>query len=80
METTVQKWGNSLAVRIPKAFAEEAGVLEGSAVDISVAHGQIVVRRLRQREVTLDDLLAAVTAENIQAEMDTGPSVGREAW
>lgn len=80
METTVQKWGNSLAVRIPKAFAEEAGVLEGSPVDISVADGQIVVRRLRPRGVTLDELLADVTPENIHAVVDTGPAVGREAW
>jgi antitoxin MazE len=80
METTVQKWGNSLAVRIPKAFAEEAGVLAGSSVDISVADGQIVVRRLRQPKATLDELLGAVTPENIHAEVDTGPAVGREAW
>ena len=80
METTVRKWGNSLGVRIPKAFAEEAGVWEGAAVDISVASGDIIIRRLRRRRVDLDDLLAKVTPENIHAEIDTGASVGREAW
>lgn len=80
METTVQKWGNSLGVRIPKAFAEEAGVSEGTAVDISVASGDIIIRPLRRRHLDLDDLLAKVTPENIHAEIDTGAPVGREAW
>ncbi len=80
METTMRKWGNSLGVRIPKAFAEEAGVREGSAVDISIAGGDIVIRRLRRRSVNLDDLLARVTPENLHAEIDTGAPVGREAW
>jgi antitoxin MazE len=80
METTVQKWGNSLAVRIPKAFAEETGVYAGSPVDISITGDGIVIRRLRRRGVSLDDLLAGVTPENRHDEVDTGPAVGREPW
>jgi antitoxin MazE len=80
MDTKIQRWGNSLAVRIPKAFAEQAGVVEGSAVDISVADDSIVIRRRRLRPAELDDLLAQVTPENLHGEIDTGASVGREAW
>jgi antitoxin MazE len=80
MESKVQRWGNSLAVRIPKAFAEQAGVLEGSAVDISVADDSIVIRRRLRRHATLDELLAQVTTENLHGGIDTGASVGREAW
>ncbi len=79
MEAKVLKWGNSLGLRIPKAFAEEVGVTAGSAVDLSIADGNLVVR---PQAVTyrLDDLLAAVTRANVHAEVRTGESRGREAW
>ncbi len=79
MLTKVRKWGNSLALRIPKSFAEEASVQEGSAVDLSVSDGQLVARPLR-RQYKLEQLLAEVTAENLHAEVETGESRGREVW
>ena len=80
MRTKVRKWGNSLGVRIPKAFAEEAAVGEGSTVDVSVADGRIVVTPLAPRRYTLEKLLLDVTRENRHAEVDTGTPRGREAW
>ena len=80
MEANVQKWGNSLAVRIPRPFAAEVGIVEGSAVDVVVEDGGIVVRPRRAPRLSLDELLAGVTAKNAHAESDTGPAVGREIW
>ena len=79
MVTRVQKWGNSLALRIPQAFAVQAKVAVGTAVDISVEKGQLVVRPVRQR-YRLRDLLKAVDARNLHAEVQTGRRVGREIW
>jgi antitoxin MazE len=79
MVTRVQKWGNSLALRIPRSFAVQAKVAEGSAVDIAVEKGLLVVRPVRQR-YRLRDLLKAVHAGNMHGETQTGRPVGREIW
>ena len=78
MRTKVRKWGNSLGVRIPKAFAEETAVREGSAVDVSVSEGRIVVTPVAARRYTLETLLAGVTTENRHAAVATGRPRGRE--
>jgi antitoxin MazE len=80
MRTKVRKWGNSLGVRIPKAFAEEAAVGEGSAVDVSVSEGRIVVTPVAAQRYSLETLLAGVTRGNRHAEITTGRARGREAW
>ena len=80
MQTRIQKWGNSLGLRIPKAFAEQAGVQAGSDVDLSVKDGNLVVRPRRRRKYELKRLLQAVTAGNIHREIETGEPAGREAW
>ncbi len=79
MVTRVQKWGNSLALRIPRSFAVQAKVAAGSAVDIAVEKGQLVVRPVRQR-YRLRALLKAVDARNLHGEVQTGRPVGREVW
>jgi antitoxin MazE len=80
MQTRIQKWGNSLGLRIPKSFAAEAQVEAGSTVDISVDDGQLVVRPVRRRKYVLRDLLKAVSPKNVHHEVDTGEAVGREGW
>ena len=80
MLSKVQKWGNSLALRIPKSFAEEARVEAGSAVQIHVEGGRLIVRPLRSPSYRLEDLLAKVTRGNLHSEVDTGERVGREVW
>jgi len=80
MNTRIQKWGNSLGLRIPKSFAEEAGVEAGSEVKLSVKDGQLVVTPTRRRKYRLRDLLRKVTPENVHDEIDTGGPVGREGW
>jgi antitoxin MazE len=80
MLAKVQKWGNSLSLRIPKAFAAEASVEEGSTVDISVGDGEIIVRPVRARAFRLQDLLSEITKENLHDEVDAGAPQGRESW
>ncbi len=80
MKTRVQKWGNSLALRIPKAFAAEAGLREDTPVEVTLRDGEIVIQRVSRTPLTLDELLRDVTDENLHGEWDTGPAVGREVW
>ncbi len=80
MRARVQRWGNSLALRIPKSFAEESGIEDGTQVDISLSDGTIVVTPSRAPSYRLDDLLAKITADNVHEETDTGTPVGREVW
>ncbi len=80
MKTRVQKWGNSLALRIPKSFAAEAGLHKEGPVDISLADGELVIRPLAEPKLTLRQLLARVTKENLHHEVDTGHAVGKEVW
>jgi antitoxin MazE len=78
MATKIQKWGNSLGVRIPKALAEQLGLGVGSTVDLTVRSGALVLRPRRVEKLSLADLLSQVTPENRHGEIDTGGAVGRE--
>jgi len=80
MQTTIQKWGNSLAVRIPKAFVKEMHVACGASVDLSLDDGRIVIDPHTAPEYRLADLLKGVTTRNLHAEVDTGVPVGQEVW
>ena len=80
MHTKVQKWGNSLAVRIPKAFAQDAQLTKNSVVDVSFADGRIIIEPVSPKRWTLDELLEGVNDENIHQEVETGEAVGNEAW
>ena len=80
MKTRMQKWGNSLAIRIPKAFATEVGLKEESEVDVSLKSGKLVVVPVEKPGLTLKALLAKITEENVHREVDPGPATGREAW
>lgn len=80
MKTTLQKWGNSLALRIPKTYADEINVGEGHAVEIGVHKGRLVVAPILDPEYLLDDLVAAITPKNRHGEMPTGEAQGREVW
>jgi antitoxin MazE len=80
MQTKIQRWGNSLGLRIPRSFAEEAGVEAGSEVDLSVRDGDLVVRATKRRAYRLSELLEKVTARNLHGEVDTGEAIGREIW
>lgn len=80
MHTKIQRWGNSLALRIPKAFASTAGLASDSLVDVTLVEGKLVVTPLSPAYLTLNQLLAGVTEENRHGEYATGPVMGQEVW
>ncbi len=80
MHVRVQKWGNSLAIRIPKPLAEDAEVKEGTVLNLAVSEGKVVAAPVQIKKTSLKQLLAKVTRKNLHAEVDFGPSVGREIW
>ncbi len=80
MKTRVQKWGNSLALRIPKSFAVGAGLHADAAVELSLVGGTLVVQPIKPQPLTLKQLLRGVTDENLPGEWDTGPAIGKEVW
>jgi antitoxin MazE len=80
MKTVVQQWGNSLALRIPKAFAEQTRIKKGSPVSLTVKDGRMLVQPLRRRTYTLQELVSKITPENRHPETDWGRPMGKETW
>jgi antitoxin MazE len=81
MKVKIQKWGNSLAVRIPKSFAVQTQIEQDSVVDLSLVNGEIVVKPQKDKpKYTLEQLLAEITDENIHPETDWGNPVGKEIF
>ena len=77
MRAKVQKWGNSLAVRIPKPIAEDVGLRPDADIEMSIQGGALVLAPTR-REYNLEELVKGITPQNRHAEVDLGPPVGRE--
>ncbi len=80
METTIQKWGNSLAVRLPKDIARNLNLREGSRVAVREQKKEIVVSPAAKTRITLKERLALITPENIREEIDWGKPRGKEVW
>jgi antitoxin MazE len=80
MRTKIQRWGHSLALRIPKPFAIEAKLGEETEVDLTVTNGTLVVAPATKPSQSLEDLLSRVTKRNLREEVDTGTRRGRETW
>lgn len=79
MQSVVKKWGNSAAVRIPASIMESLRLTTDEPVEVSVEDGRIVIAPLAPREYKLEQLVEAITAENLQDAADFGPAVGQEA-
>jgi len=79
-KTQLAKWGNSLAVRIPKSVVGTARMREGDEVTLAVGKGGAIVMRPARRRYRLDELVSKITARNRHDETDWGPQVGKEAW
>lgn len=80
MDATVQKWGNSLALRIPMSVAKDVHLHQGSVVELKVVEGDMVVKPKRKNKLSLARLLKAVTAHNRHAEQSWGGGQGKEVW
>lgn len=79
MRAQVAKWGNSLAVRIPKSVAREAGLAAGTTVRMTAADGGVLIA-LAAPHYSLQELVARITPKNRHGETDWGGPVGREHW
>jgi len=78
MKARIQKWGKSLALRIPKSFAAHSNIEQGSVVDLSLENGRMIVEAAK--EYSLEKLLARVTKNNLHSEVDFGSPVRKEVW
>ena len=80
MKSNIQKWGNSLAIRIPKSFADEIHLVQGSQIDITLHEDKLQITPIKEKQFTLEQLLSGVTKDNLHEEIDTGSPVGKEIW
>lgn len=80
MKVRVQKWGNSLAVRIPRSFARETALEDGAEVELELENGRLVITPVHDREYDLPTLLKQVTPETLHGEVETGRAEGQELW
>ena len=80
MRVRVQKWGNSLALRIPKTFARETNIREDAVVELGIEDGRLVISPASQHVYELAELLKGVRRSNLHREVDTGAAQGREVW
>lgn len=80
MTTTVRKWGNSLALRIPRSYAKDIHLESGAAVNISISNGRLVIEPSTRPKYALSVMLKQITKKNRPGEWDTGKPVGKEVW
>ena len=80
MKTRIQIWGNSLALRIPKSFADKTGLQKETSVELAVSDGKLVITPLAGPRFTLKQLLSKINDDNLHRETETGKAVGNEAW
>ncbi|TGL35479.1 AbrB/MazE/SpoVT family DNA-binding domain-containing protein [Leptospira koniambonensis] len=78
MESIIQKWGNSLGIRIPKAMANELELNDGSHVELQYEGDKIVIYPMRK--ASLEEKLARITKQNLHSEVSSGSPVGNETW
>ncbi len=78
MQTIIQKWGNSLAIRIPKSFASETKISNGTEVDLLIKNNQLVISPIIKDKYSLDAFLSEISESNIHNEVDFGEPIGEE--
>ncbi len=80
MVATIAKWGNSLAIRIPQNLAKEINLAEGSEVKLVLIDGKLTIEPIVRRRYSLEELIEAMTPENVHTEIDSGVAIGNEVW
>ena len=79
MELTIKRWGNSAALRLPADLLNGLNLKPESVVDVSMRNKAIIIKPIQKKsELSLEKLLAGITAENFHGEVDTGYAVGKE--
>ena len=76
----IKKWGNSLALRIPKSFAKEINLDSGAEINLTIENGKLIIEPLNQKEYKLNELLSEVNEDNIHSEYSSGAPRGKEVW
>lgn len=79
MKTKIQKWGNSLGVRLPKSITEQKALKAGAGVSVIINNNQIVIEPLEE-EMSLESLLSTVTKANLHEETEWSEARGNEIW
>ncbi|MFL6798157.1 MAG: AbrB/MazE/SpoVT family DNA-binding domain-containing protein [Xanthobacteraceae bacterium] len=83
MKTEFVKWGNSLALRVPSAFAKELGVSEGKRAEMTIESGALIIKVAKprgRRRYQLEELIVGITPETYHRDIDWGGPVGNEVW
>jgi antitoxin MazE len=80
MKLTVRKWGNSLAIRIPKEIAALSSIHMDSSVEVEVADRMLILRPVEERALILSEMLEKITPQNLHEEVQTGEPRGNERW
>lgn len=80
MNIQVQKWGNSLAIRLPKAFANQTQIGEGTLVEVKQEDESIIIRPVVKGKYSLKKMLAEVNAKNLHKENKVTEVLGKEVW
>lgn len=80
MKVKIQKWGNSLAMRIPKAFADQSMISEDKYVNLTLVDKKIVVEPVEEKQYVLKELIAGINKKNLHKEIDFGKPIGNEVW
>lgn len=80
METTIQKWGNSLGVRLPKQVVKKLALQEGTRVEVREEKKAVIISPASQAKISLKERLKLITPENSHEEIDWGSPQGKEVW
>lgn len=80
MRIKIQKWGNSLALRIPKAFAFQSKIREDEYVNLTLEENKIVIESVEEKKYSLKELLSGINKTNLHNEINFGKKVGAERW
>lgn len=80
METKVKKWGNSLGVRIPKSFSTQAGITEGSSIEMNIDGDKIIIAPKHKNEYSIEEMISMISEDNVHYEIKTDGPVGKEIW
>jgi len=78
MTVAIKKWGNSLALRIPKDIAQTLHIKNNSTLELNIKDGALIIKP--QNETLLESLVSSINADNLHAEVDTGKAMGNEEW
>ena len=79
-EVKLKKWGNSLAVRLPKEITSNVDLHENSTVRLDISNGSIIATPVKEAKITLDSILENITPENYGKVIDFNDPVGKEIW